>query len=118
NGYEFSDGAEGIADYYIYPLPGRVTVANNQNKQVGLLDVANVPATKRYLFQMGGFSTYEQAQSAEGAVLFQNGRASGVSQALPAGVVRVYVRDAGGEPRFIGEDEIGHTPAGSDIAIT
>jgi len=118
NGYEFSDGGEGVADYYIYPLPGRVTVANNQNKQVGLLDVANVPASKRYLFQMGGFSTYEQAQSAEVAVLFQNGRASGVGQALPAGVVRVYVRDAGGEPRFIGEDEIGHTPAGSDIAIT
>lgn len=118
NGYASSDGGEGVADYYIYPLPGRVTVANNQNKQVGLLDVAGVPATKRYLFQMGGFATYEQPRSAEVAVLFQNGRSSGVGQALPAGVVRVYVRDAGGEPRFIGEDQIGHTPAGSDIAIT
>ena len=33
NGTQFSDGGEGIADYYIYPLPGRVTVAKTRTSR-------------------------------------------------------------------------------------
>ena len=38
--------------------------------------------------------------------------------ALPAGTVRVYQRDARGNPQFVGEHRIGHTPMGSDIGLT
>jgi hypothetical protein len=117
NGTEQGE-AQGLADVYIYPLPEPVTVANNQTKQVGLLDVSNVPASKRYLFEAGGFSTEAEPRAAEVAVIFSNGRASGVGTQLPAGVARVYVNDETGEPRFIGEDQVPHTPAGSDIVIT
>ncbi|WP_371135961.1 DUF4139 domain-containing protein [Brevundimonas sp.] len=117
NGTE-AGGAQGLADVYIYPLPEPVTVANNQTKQVGLIDVANVPATKRYLFEAHNFGTEETPRAADVAVLFSNSRASGVGTQLPAGVARVYVNDASGEPRFIGEDQVPHTPTGSDIIIT
>jgi hypothetical protein len=36
---------------------------------------------------------------------------------LPSGVVRVYARDARGQPQFVGEDRIGHTSAGSELAL-
>jgi hypothetical protein len=111
-------GAQGLADVYIYPLPEPVTVANNQTKQVGLIDVANVPASKRYLLEVASFSTEAEPRAAEVAVIFSNDRASGVGTQLPAGVARVYVNDESGEPRFIGEDQVAHTPAGSDIVIT
>jgi hypothetical protein len=111
-------GAQGLADVYVYPLPEPVTVANNQTKQVGLIDVANVPASKRYLFEASGFATETEPMAAEVAVIFSNSRASGVGTQLPAGVARVYVNDEAGEPRFIGEDQVAHTPAGSDIVIT
>lgn len=117
NGTE-AGGAQGLADVYIYPLPEPVTVANNQTKQVGLIDVANVPASKRYLFVSEQFQTLEEPQGVDVAVLFSNSRASGVGTQLPAGVARVYVNDASGEPRFIGEDQVPHTPTGSDIVIT
>lgn len=110
--------AQGLADVYIYPLPEPVTVANNQTKQVGLIDVANVPASKRYLFEAQNFSTETEPRAAEVAVIFSNSRASGVGTQLPAGVARVYVNDEAGDPRFIGEDQVAHTPAGSDIIIT
>jgi hypothetical protein len=110
--------ARGLADVYIYPLSEPVTVANNQTKQVGLLDVAGVPATKRYVFEMHQFETAREPWGAEVAMTFSNSAASGVGAPLPAGVIRVYVDDAAGEPRFIGEDRVGHTPAGSDIVIT
>lgn len=110
--------AQGLADVYIYPLPEPVTVANNQTKQVGLIDVSGVPATKRYIFEADWLNTETEPRAADVAVVFNNGRASGVGTQLPAGVARVYVNDATGEPRFIGEDQVAHTPAGSDIVIT
>lgn len=110
--------AQALADVYIYPLPEPVTVANNQTKQVGLIDVSGVRASKRYLYVSDGFTTQEEPQGAAVAVLFTNDRASGVGAQLPAGIARVYVNDASGEPRFIGEDRVPHTPAGSDIVIT
>ena len=110
--------ARGLADVYIYPLSEPVTVANNQIKQVGLLDVAGVPASKRYVFEMDRFDTAPEPWGAEVAMTFSNSAESGVGAPLPAGVVRVYVNDAAGEPRFIGEDRVPHTPTGSDIVIT
>lgn len=117
NGTE-QGGAQGLADVYIYPLPEPVTVANNQTKQVGLIDVAAVPATKRYLYEADSFTTDTEARAADVAVIFSNSRTSGVGTQLPAGVARVYVNDEAGEPRFIGENRVAHTPAGSDIVIT
>ncbi len=111
-------GGEGaLADVYVYPLPEAVTVANNQTKQVGMIDAAGVPATKRYLRVINGFSTAEQPIAAEVGVIFANGSGA-AARALPAGVIRVYVKDEAGEPRFIGESQVDHSPAGSEIVVT
>jgi hypothetical protein len=32
-------------------------------------------------------------------------------------MVRVYVSDADGRPRFVGENRIGHTPQGSELSV-
>ena len=48
---------------------------------------------------------------------FSNSSAGGLGDQLPSGVVRVYARDARGQPQFVGEDRIGHTSAGSDLAL-
>jgi hypothetical protein len=36
---------------------------------------------------------------------------------LPAGTLRFYLRDKRGEPQFIGESRIDHTPMGSTLAL-
>jgi len=110
-------GQGALADVYVYPLPEAVTVANNQTKQVGLLDAVGVPASKRYLYVANGFQTAEEPSAAEVGVIFSNA-SGGAARALPAGVMRVYVKDEAGEPRFIGEDQVDHAPAGSEIVIT
>lgn len=112
-----SGGEGALADVYVYPLPEAVTVANNQTKQVGLLDAVGVPASKRYLYVANGFQTAEEPTAAEVGVIFANGSGN-AARALPAGVMRVYVKDAAGEPRFIGEDQVDHSPAGSEIVVT
>jgi len=112
-----SGGEGALADVYVYPLPEAVTVANNQTKQVGLIDAAGVPATKRYLRVVDGFYSAEEPIAAEVGVIFANGSGDG-ARALPAGVIRVYVKDEAGEPRFIGESQVDHSPAGSEIVVT
>ena len=108
---------ERLGDFYLYPLPERTTIADKQTKQVSFLDVQSAPATRGYEFQNGWLSTADQALSANTVLRFSSSRQSGLGDALPAGIMRVYQRDARGNPQFVGEHRIGHTPMGSDIGL-
>ncbi len=108
---------ERLGDFYLYPLPERTTIADKQTKQVSFLDVHNTPAARGYEFHNGWLSTVDQALSANTVLRFSSSRAQGLGDALPAGSMRVYQRDARGNPQFVGEHRIGHTPMGSDIGL-
>lgn len=111
-------GAQGgVADYYLYPLAERTTVAQNQTKQVGFLDVAGVAAVKKYQYRAGGFQSLDEPQSADVVLQFANSSGGGLGAQLPGGIIRVYMRDANGDPKFIGENHIDHTPRGSELSV-
>lgn len=112
-----SANRESLGDFYLYPIAGRTTVANAQQKQVSFLDVAGAPATRAYHFRNGWLSSQTEPQSADTVLRFSTSKEAGLGDALPAGTVRVYMRDARGQPQFIGENAIGHTPMGSSLAI-
>lgn len=112
-----SANRESLGDFYVYPIAGRTTVANAQQKQVSFLDVGGAPATKAYHFRNDWLGTQSEAQSADTVLRFSTSREAGLGDALPAGTVRVYMRDARGQPQFIGENAIGHTPMGSSLAL-
>ena len=109
---------QALGDYYIYTLPERTTIAQSQTKQVELPRRAgrlgaqglSVSAPRRLRERRG-------ASSAAVAVDFANSTAGGLGAGLPAGTIRVYQRDAAGEPKFVGENSIDHTPQGSELAI-
>jgi hypothetical protein len=106
-----------LGDYYLYPLAERTTIANAQTKQVGFLDVAAVPARKAYQFVSQWLQVTPQPMSASSVLKFSSSANSGLGDALPAGTVRVYMRDAQGNPQFVGENSIGHTPMGSALSV-
>ena len=108
---------ERLGDFYLYPLPERTTIADKQTKQVSFLDVQGTPAARGYEYRNGWLATADQAQSAHSVLRFSSSRQSGLGDALPAGIMRVYQRDARGNPQFVGEHRIGHTPMGSDIGL-
>lgn len=112
-----SANRESLGDFYVYPIAGRTTVANAQQKQVSFLDVAGTPATKAYHFRNGWLASQTEPQSADTVLRFSTAREAGLGDALPAGTVKVYMRDARGQPQFIGENVIGHTPMGSSLAL-
>ena len=108
---------ERLGDYYLYPLAERTTIANAQQKQVSFLDVKASPARKAYEFTNGWMGGNDTPRSAATAIKFSTSRNGGLGDQLPAGTVRVYMRDARGDPQFIGENRIGHTPMGSSMSI-
>lgn len=106
-----------VGDLHVYPLPERTTVADKQTKQVGILTAKAVPAHKVYRYERWTFASETDPQHAAVAVDFSNSSAAGLGRPLPAGTVRVYERDAGGQAQFVGESPVGHTPQGSDLSL-
>lgn len=109
---------ERLGDFYVYPLIGRTTVAAAQQKQASFLDVTGASAAKGYFFRNDWLGKLDEPVSFATILRFSNtAAAGGLGDALPAGTVRVYMRDARGQPQFIGENRIDHTPMGSQVAI-
>ncbi len=108
---------ERLGDFYLYPLPERTTIANRQQKQVSFLDVSGSPAARAYEYRNAWLGTQDQPVSANSVLRFSSSRDQGLGDALPAGTVRVYQRDARGSPQFVGESAIGHTPMGSELGL-
>jgi len=108
---------ERLGDFYLYPIAQRTTIASNQTKQVSFLDVQNVPAQATWEYVNGWLSSSEEPRSANSVIKFSTSRSGGLGDALPAGTVRFYMKDASGAPQFIGENTIGHTPMGSSMAL-
>jgi hypothetical protein len=109
---------ERLGDFYLYPIAGRTTIANNQTKQVSFLDVQGVPAGKVYGRTVGWMSSEPQPVPVVSQIAFRTLKEGGLGDALPAGTVRFYQRDKVGNPQFIGENGIGHTPMGSELTLS
>ena len=112
-----SGNRERIGDFYLYPLAERTTIASNQTKQVSFLDVSGAAAARAYEYRNNWLGQADEPQNVNTVLRFSSSRAGGLGDALPAGTVRVYQRDARGAPQFVGESAIPHTPAGSDIGL-
>jgi len=114
---------ESLFEYHLYSLAHPTTLADNQTKQVALLDAPGVIVRKELLIQ-GDQRAYreprgELAQALDVNVYLAAGNeeASNLGLPLPAGVVRIYQRDSQGKAQFIGEDRIDHTPKNESIRL-
>lgn len=115
---------EAVGDVHLYALPRKVTLANNQTKQVALLSAAAVPVERRYVRRRWIGGAPERAGIAsptthrpEVSLTFANAGESGLGVPLPAGLVRVYERDAQGHTQFTGEQSMAHTAAGEEVTL-
>lgn len=113
---------ETFFDYHLYTLGRPTTIAENQTKQVALLNADGVAVTKEYRLGGGGY-VYQQRiapvtkPKVEVVLEFLNEEKGGLGLPLPTGVMRVYKRDSGGQALFIGEDSVSHTPKGEKVRL-
>jgi hypothetical protein len=102
----------GFAEYHLYELPERATVANNEVKQVGLLHADGVRSVRKFSYDGAVDLTQVQVR-----VEFKNDAASGLGMPLPGGIVRVFQRDTDGALELVGEDRIEHTPKNQTVRV-
>ncbi|MCD6288298.1 MAG: DUF4139 domain-containing protein [Candidatus Hydrogenedentes bacterium] len=114
---------ESLFEYHLYDLQRRTNIKNNQTKQIALLDVSQVPLTKKYLVKSTSsmFSSRPPTQDkpkVRTILEFDNKGVPGLGVPLPAGTVRTYKRDSKGALQFTGEDNIKHTPRDETVKLT
>lgn len=108
---------EKIGNSYIYPLPGKIDILANQTKQIRIMEASNIPAKRLYEYRAFGFYVPKTPVSPDVRIAFSNSKVHGLQEALPQGNVRMFEKDSKGRSQFIGEDLIGHIPAGSTLAL-
>jgi hypothetical protein len=115
---------EAFSEYHLYTLGRRTTIANQQTKQLSLLNGTGVPVEKRYV--VDGQSFYYRNRRSPGTPMkdqvqvfyrFKNDDKSGLGAPMPQGVIRVYQADSKGGLQFVGEDRIDHTPKDETIDL-
>jgi hypothetical protein len=112
-----------FAEYHLYTLGRRTTLANAQTKQIELIKVDGIPVTKRYLFRTPTATLEPQYAPSGGQVAvileFKNSKEirEGLGIPLPKGPFRVYQVDADRQTEFVGRDEIDHTPKDEPVRI-
>ncbi|GGO13210.1 hypothetical protein GCM10007972_19170 [Iodidimonas muriae] len=104
-----------LADMHLYEVPQKTTLVDQQTKQIALIQKPKISARKTYRYVTSNFQSMDKAVSVDMALHFDNAKASGAGEPLPAGVLRIYTRDADGRLQFIGEDNLNHTPVDGEV---
>ena len=113
-----------LGDYYVYTLPFKTTVLNNQSKQLALLDKKNVVFEKKYKFTSplylwnGVTGGNFDEKNPEVSVEFNNDKASGLGEVLPQGIIRFYDKTISSNVQFVGESVFENSMIGKKSEFT
>jgi hypothetical protein len=119
-------------DFHLYDLHRTVSLRNEETKQVQFLEASNVTVRRTYQFE--GNAPVEQAfypgyhndqigylnsGNTRVSILeeIKNSESNHLGMPLPAGRLRLYRRDTGGQMQFVGENMIVHTPAEQTVKV-
>jgi hypothetical protein len=112
-----------FADLHRYTLQGKLSLVDQQTKQITLFGPALLPVDREYVSESSiaiERQTGEpQAAHPQTRLRFRNAPRDRSDGPMPVGVARVYkVTDAAGPPWLMGEDKIEHTPEGATVTLT
>jgi hypothetical protein len=101
-----------FAEYHLYELPRRTTLADNSTKQIEMFDISGVPIARRYLSNQGSNRVAVVAE-------FKNSEAShkGLGIPLPKGTIRIFQAAKDGAGEFVGEASVDHTSKDENVRL-
>lgn len=124
---------ESFDDFHLYDLNRTVTLENGETKQVEFIRAADVPVTRKYVYDGAenlpmGFSGngiwMQENYGLEGTkkvrieLEFVNSKKNHLGMPLPAGLMRFYRTDSDGQMEFVGESNIDHTPEDEKVEVS
>lgn len=115
---------EAVGPYHVYTLPRPVTLRDGESRQVPLLPPVQVTVSRELALDPPGphlFVSRVMEARTQHPVLrlaFANTAAAGLGKPLPAAMVRVTAKGAGGEPVLLGEDQLPALPEGAEARLS
>ena len=120
-------------DFHLYDLNRTVSLTSGETKQVQFIEAANITMKRIYeydgLAQQPGFYLCPGCHNDQPSfgsnsntkvivrAEIKNSTANHLGMPLPAGRIRLYRRDTGGQMEFIGEGTIAHTPTDETVKV-
>ena len=119
-------------DFHLYDLNRTVSLRSGETKQVQFLESGDVTMSRIYEYDGGNtgyvnfYNGYHNDAQAYGAgsntkvnvrAEIKNAVANHLGMPLPAGRIRLYRRDSGGQMEFVGEGTIPHTPTDETVKV-
>ena len=119
-------------DFHLYDLHRTIALRDSETKQVQFLEASHVTVQRTYQYEgtgaiiqsfYPGFHNDQQflggAANTRVSILqeIKNSEANHLGMPLPAGRLRLYRHDSGGQMQFVGENMIQHTPAEQTVKI-
>ncbi len=114
---------ESVGEYHVYSLPEKITIADNQTKQVSLLNKDRIKYQKEYrlssplYLNINGSSDNFKKINADIFVKLTNSEESNLGEPLPQGIMRFYEHDSKGNMLFVGESSFSQLAVGSDAEL-
>jgi len=117
-----------FAEYHLYDLGRKTTLAENETKQIELFDVRDVDYMTEYLYEPVEVQPYygdraniegeESTGPLNVVATIENRKENQLGIPLPAGAVRMYQKDEQQVDHFVGQDRIDHTPKDEKVRVT
>jgi hypothetical protein len=117
-------------DFHLYDLHRTVHLRDGETKQIEFLRAAGVPISRKYVYDGSGLSGVNTeglnlnrefgVQEMKKVLIvqeFKNSEANHLGVPIPAGRIRFYRQDQGGQVEFTGESTIDHTPKDATIRV-
>ena len=114
---------ESVGDYHVYSLPEKITISDNQTKQVSLLNKNKIKYHKEYrlvsplYLNLNGRNDNFKKLNADVYVKLTNDKESNLGEPLPQGIIRFYDHDSKGNTLFIGETSFNQLAVGGDTEL-
>jgi len=119
-------------DFHLYDLNRTVSLPSGETKQIQFIEAAGATMNRVYEYDgsnVGPINFYagyhnDQPNFGTGSntkvnvrAEIKNSVANHLGMPLPAGRIRLYRRDAGGQMEFVGEGTINHTPTDETVKV-
>ncbi len=116
--------SEAFADYYLYNLPVKTAIKDQQTKQVSLMTKEKVKYAKEYKMNSPLYFYYNSGENeftkANPQVVYKlnNVKEDGLGLALPQGTIRFFETDSKGNQQFIGESSLNQLAEGEKTELS
>jgi len=102
-----------ISGYYLYNLPSKITLLNNQSKQIVIIDAKDIGYVRYGENFNNNFSNYgERKLNFAQIIEFKNSKENHLGLPLPQGLARVYK-----DKHYMGDDRVKNRAVGEKVKL-